>query len=177
MQTLEVGKPFPIRNPAGKGDHVTAFVAGESFDVICWAGDLNSKEVQAWRRGLLRYGAYVKNAIPFFLLYFPELKWPLDVSINIHAEKEGGRPFEQYLEGQGNAVNLYLVDAATGLIKGMRMIGLDPVIADAIRLGCANQLQRYPSAAATSMQMEDILSAMTTLEMIGATQMIDLPSR
>ena len=174
MQEYRVGEPFFLKNLNGKNDHVVAVVVGQSFDVICWAANLSSKEVQAWKRGMLRYGAFIREDIPFFLLYFPEIKWPLDVSINILAEKEHGRPFQDYLSGVGNAVNLFLVDAATNTLKAMRMIGLDNTVAGDIRLACINQLQRYQSADQLGIYLDAIVSTVTTQEMISATSMQEL---
>jgi len=177
MQTLEVGKSFPVKNPHGKADHVTAAIVGQSFDVICWAADISSKEVQAWKRGWLRYGAFTREDIPFFLIYFPEIKWPLDVSINILIEREHGRPFRDYLDSAGNAVNLFLVDAATNTLKAMRMIGIDNTVAGDIRLACINQMQRYQSAEELNVHLDAIVSTVTTQEMISATSMHELPAR
>ena len=90
--SLGVGEPFPLKNPTGSHDATFANINGQSFDIICFANNIRSKEAQAWRRGTLRYGVYSYDSIPFFLLYFPDLKWSMDVSINILTEKEAGRP-------------------------------------------------------------------------------------
>lgn len=177
MQGYEVGESFPFKNPHGNNDYVVAAVVGQSFDIICWADHLSSKEVQAWKRGMLRYGAFIREDIPFFLLYFPEIKWPIDVSINILAEKEHGCPFQDYLSGAGNAVNLFLVDAATNTLKAMRMIGLDNTVAADIRLACINQLRLYQSANELNMHLDAIVSTVTTQDMISTTSMRELPAR
>jgi len=85
---------FPLKNPNGKMDCYIAGIVGESFDIYCWMTAPSSKEVQAWKRGWLRYGAFISNDVPFVLLYFPEVKTSLDVSINIHAEREKNRPYQ-----------------------------------------------------------------------------------
>ncbi|OHD24189.1 MAG: hypothetical protein A2Y38_24870 [Spirochaetes bacterium GWB1_59_5] len=175
IQTLEVGKPFPIKNPHGKNDCVIAAVVGQSFDIYCWIDGVNSKEVQAWKRGWLRYGAYVKDDIPFFLLYFVDVKWPLDISINILAEKEKDRPYQEYLHSAANMVNLMLIDADSNTLKAMRMIGLDNAVAGEIRLACINQLQRYQTSDELNMHLDAIVSTIHTEEMIKASEMRELP--
>ncbi len=177
MQQYKVGESFPIKNPHGKNDCVIAAVVGQSFDVYCWANGLNSKEVQAWKRGMLRYGAFIKEAIPFFLLYFPEIKWPVDVSINILAEKEHGRPYQDYLGSAANMVNLFLVDASSNTLKGIRMIGLDNSVAGEIRHACISQLDRYQTSDEIKMHLDAILATVTTQEMIQSVRMVELPAR
>lgn len=177
IQTLEVGKLFPLKNPHGKNDCVIAAVVGQSFDVYCWINGVNSKEVQAWKRGWLRYGAYIRDDIPFFLLYFVGVKWPLDISINILTEKERDRPYQEYLHSAANMVNLHLIDAASNNIKAMRMIGLDNTVAGEIRLACINQLQRYQTSAELNMHLDAIVSTVTTDEMIKSVEMRELPAR
>jgi hypothetical protein len=171
---LAVGVPFPIKNPHGGNDATVANITGQSFDIICWANNLRSKEVQAWKRGTLRYGVYVRGSIPFFLLYFPDLKWSLDVSINILAEKEKERPYQDYLDGAGNAVHLFLVDAATNNIKAMRMIGIEHDLADNARTACRDQLTVYSSSDMLNQHLGHILDQVSTDRMIQAVSMVEL---
>lgn len=178
MQAYKVGEPFPLTNPHVGNDYVVAAVVAQSFDVICWGAGINSKEVQAWRRGMLRYGTFIKDDIPFFLLYFPEIKWPLDVSINILVEKEHGRPFQDYLSGSGNVVNLFLVDAAvSNTLKATRMIGLNNNVTGAIRLACINQLQTYQTSDEVKICLDAIVSTISTQDMIKMTEMRELSAR
>ena len=172
MIKLKIDGPFPLKNPNGFRDGIFANISGESFDVICWANGLTSKERQAWRRGTLRYGVFVQETIPFFLLYFPDIKWSMDVSLNVLADKKRGRPYQQYLSGNGNAVNLYLIDAKTNTIKGMRMIGIEWQAAERIREACEKQLAEYPSAIAVDAALGKILRTKTTEEMMRGCEMI-----
>lgn len=177
MQEYRVGEPFPLKNPYGKSDYITAAIVGQSFDVICWADRPSSKEVHAWKRGMLRYGAFIRDDIPFFLLYFPDVKWSMDISINILAEKEHSRPFREYLDGAGNMVNLFLVDASSNILKAMRMIGLDNTVVGDIRLSCINQLSRYQTSDKINMHLAAIVSTISTQEMIKTTTMKELSAR
>ncbi len=177
MQTLiklEAGKPFPLRNPLGGSDGAFASITGQSFDLICWANGLSSLEVKTWRKGKLRYGVFVRDGIPFFILHFPVLDWSLDVSIDILIEKEKNRQYLEFMAGEGNAVTLYLVDGKTNILKGMRMIGLQPIVADAIKQACALQLEKYPNSAALNVSLQRLLSTYTTPDMMRSGVMVSL---
>ena len=174
LVTVAVGSPFYIANPAGRNDHITAVVQGVLFDVCCWCDGLKSKEVQAWKRGWLQYGVFVRDSVPFFLLNFPEVKWSLDVTINIIAEKEDNQPYKDYLYSSSNAVMLYLIDAKSNTLKAMRQIGLDNITTDMIRSACSNQLERYQSSADVLRVINDTVQSITTEQMIKATIMVDM---
>ena len=176
MQKIEVGKEFSIKNPAGNGDLVIAHINGESFDVICWAGGLSKKEVKEWKKGRLHYGVFIKEDIPFFLIDLPVVKWDFDISFNIHAEKEAGRGWKQFLDGQGNLVNLFLIDAGTNIVKAMRTIGIDHVMAAEIKKTCHKQLAKYKSSVKLNIILNQILSVYSTRLMINSTKMIQHPA-
>lgn len=171
FQKLEVGNPFPFRSPSG-GDAVLSHIVGESFDVICWASGLSSFEVKQWRKGRLHYGVFIQDDIPFFLVEFPVAKWNFDVSIDILAEKERGRDYETFLNGQGNMVNFFLVDAITNNIKAMRMIGIAHETATEIKTACRNQLFRYRDSQALGFRLSQIMAIYDTNAMIRASHMI-----
>lgn len=177
MIELKIDGPFPLKNPNGLNDGIFANINGESFDVVCWAGGLNPKERKIWRRGSLRYGVYIKDHIPFFLVDFPEINWSMDVSINIWAEVARRRDVDSFLFGMGNAVNLYLIDTKTNTIKGMRLIGIMQNAARLIKDACKKQLVDYPSAISVDAVLEKFLRESTTEGMMRNCEMISLPRK
>jgi len=178
LSQYELGKAFPLTNPQGKASGVYANIHGESFDVICWGSGLNSKGIQEWKRGTLRYGVLSGTSrIPFFLLYFPLLRWPFDISINVLALKEQGIPIQEYLDGSGNLVNLFLVDVRTNMLKAIRPISLERLVADSLRAACNDQLEHYATAKEVGDRIQGILSSTSTGAMIRATSMVEVPSR
>lgn len=177
IQKFEVGKPFYLPNPAGINDNVVAAVTGESFDIICWAGGLNPKEIKEWRKGRLHYGVFIHDGIPFFLVDFPVAHWNFDISINILAEKEHGRDYQAFLDGKGNMVNFFLVDARTNILKAMRMIGIEDDIAASIKTACRAQIERYRTSANIGIQLNRLMAIYTTDAMIRATHMVQHVAR
>jgi len=172
IQTLEVGKPFPLQNPSGTRDIMLAMVVGESFDIGFWAAGLKSDEIKEWRRGRMHYGVFIKDDIPFFLVDFPVARLFFDVTIDVLAIKEAGKDYETFLNGHGNMVNLFAIDCRTNILKGMRMIGIEHAIAAAIKSACRQQLTRYPSSSALKARMDEIMNQYQTEDMIKATRMV-----
>jgi hypothetical protein len=172
IQTLEVGKTFPLPNPSGTHDIMMAMVNGESFDIGFWAAGLKGDEILQWRRGRMHYGVFIKDDIPFFLVDFPVVRLFFDVTIDVLAIKEAGKEYETFLNGPGNMVNLFAIDCRTNILKGMRMIGIEHAIADAIKSAGRQQLIRYPSSAALKVRMDEIMNQYQTEDMIKEARMV-----
>ncbi len=43
-------------------------INGLSFDIIAFFTDLTKQEINVWLKGKIRYGVYIEESIPIFLL-------------------------------------------------------------------------------------------------------------
>lgn len=57
------------------------------------------------------------------LVRFGEEQW-MDAPYSVHLSKNLTQ-LQDVLEGQGFALNVYLINAATGVLEGMRLVGLN----------------------------------------------------
>lgn len=118
---FEVGKRFPLEEYLYRGDMIVPLMNGAFFDVLSIMSQLTKEEIRLFRTGELETGVFVKDKVPF--IYFDFGNFDFDISININ--KLPGELQEDWLNAQNNAITLYLVDAATGILEAQRMIGVN----------------------------------------------------
>jgi len=78
----EVGKQFPGINKAPCFETCRAQVNTAFFDIIYYIECPEAKVVGVWKDGKLRYGVYTREAIPYFIIDFPDADWNFDVNVN-----------------------------------------------------------------------------------------------
>lgn len=122
MQRLEVGKLFK--------DGVTKYQETCKFDMTDSGGNLiifyNSPtmdEIEDISKGKAQYGYYKESNIIFMLFKFGSQEW-MDCPYSVHLSKNLTE-LQEASEGLGYAVNIYLVDASTGILKVARLIGMN----------------------------------------------------
>jgi len=122
MQILEVGKLFK--------DGITKYQEGCKFDMTDSGGNLiiffnspTEEEIIDIRLGKVQYGYYREYNVIFMLFKFGNLEW-MDCPYSVHLSKDLTN-MQEPNEGLGYAVNIYLVDATTGILKVARLIGMN----------------------------------------------------
>jgi hypothetical protein len=146
MQTLtryEVGKRFPLEPLLQQGEVTKAIVNAAFFDVACVISNPTPKEIKKFRSGGYTVGVYDGGHVPFIIFHFDE-NFSFDAPIDLSKVAENLQ--DDWLNSKTNAVTLFLVDAATGILKGQRMVGLPPEIGDTVRNICEKQLQEEVDA-------------------------------
>lgn len=88
--------------------------------LLFFAGPTRS-EVESIREGDIRIGFLEKDGIIFMLFKFQNLPW-IDAPFSVHLA-QAEEPVE-VKEGTGYGLQIFLVDANTGILKVMRLIGL-----------------------------------------------------
>lgn len=161
MYTYEVGKPFPHPQYLPPGQELARpMITSSFFDVIFYS--LNpASDHRLFTRGKIRYGLYHRNNVPFFIVDFEDFDF--DVSLNIH--KVADEEVEAWLNGDGNLISMYLVDAKQNIIHGIRMVSIKPQIASQIRNICEAQDAAYESAGDVDWAAEQITRQLTTQQM------------
>jgi hypothetical protein len=169
---FEAGKPYPVHNRARGVETVVAETNSAFFDVLYYIVKPSSEDIRVWRKSTLRYGLYEDGNIPFFLIDFPAEKWNFDVTINFLKvmQPEG----EAWLEGKGNVVNLFLINALNNKLEAMRMISVTADTATQIRAFCEKQLDVYKTPEEADRGIVRIQTRTPTEEMIKKAKMIRL---
>lgn len=120
MRKFEVGKLFEegkIRYPEGiKFD----FDQSGPF-LIMFFNNPSSMEIQSVRKGDLEFKLCVMDGVIFILYKFDGMQW-MDAPYNVHLSPEFD--LEGIAQGKGFGLNIFLVDADTGILEGMRYVGL-----------------------------------------------------
>ena len=166
-----VGKKFPIPNPNGSNDCIKPKITGASFNLLYWIDKPAVEEIKEWRTGPFRYGVFVRHEIPFFLMRFLNLNWNLDVHFEIHLEIEGGTNYDDFLLEPGNVLIMYLIDASTNTLLGLRAVALELSIVTDIKNACLNQLTKYKNSHGSGETANSILKSFSTNQMMKMSRM------
>jgi hypothetical protein len=171
MISYKVGKPFPHPEQQAPGyDMPRAMVNSSFFDVLFYAADPVA-DAPVFTKKSLRYGVFQRDDIPFFIIDFPG-EFNFEVSINInHVDNDH---VEAWLNSTGNLVTLFLIDARTNIVYGIRAVSLKPVVAEEIRDICERQDARYPGPGNVYTAMRAITNSLTTEQMMAKTTMYSL---
>ncbi len=160
MIKYEVGKRFPHPEYLNRGEITTAIINSAFFDVVCVIGGISPNEKKDWSKGKLSVLLYEKEQIPFVVFAFDT--WNFDVSININKVQQN--KIDDWLNASGNIINLYLVEASSGVLVAMRMISIPASMAEKIRDMCETQSEL--SAQHIDLKIKSILELVTTQEMV-----------
>ena len=127
---LEVGKPFK--------EGVVCYKEGVNFDftdaganLVIYYESPTEAEIEAITKGKVQYGYFMKNEVILLFFKFGNEAW-MDLPYNVHFSKNLSR-LQEVGENMGYAVNIYLVDARTGILKGMRLISFSTRMSKMLR--------------------------------------------
>lgn len=147
---MQVGKRFPLQDILDKMDVGMGSQGGASLNYNAEHKTLElyatipkprSKEKQAFRNELVRFGLYhnpLLNTSVILVKMGTDLLFDLLYDINKLGMVEGG-------EIEGNAFHMYLIDAETGILQGMRSMGLGENFMNELNRICKND-GRYTTA-------------------------------
>jgi hypothetical protein len=122
MQALEVGGLIDPNTKKFAESVKFDFDSSGGILYMFWGSPTN-KEIRNCQKGTASFSLVEVDGVLFFLSRFGDLKWqeaPYHVRLS--------QPFEvekpTFTDGTGYALTVILVDADTGIIKALRMIGL-----------------------------------------------------
>ncbi|MEG0051192.1 MAG: hypothetical protein RR712_03355 [Terrisporobacter sp.] len=120
MQSLKVGEQF--KENINKYDEGCKFDITDSGCILTiFYNNPTEEEINDIKIGKIQYGYYRENNVIFMLFKFGGQEW-MDCPYSIHLSKSLTE-LQKIEEGLGYAINIYLVDAATGIINAIRLIG------------------------------------------------------
>lgn len=136
FEQFKVGQLY--KHDVNKYDEGTKFdfmQSGAIFEI--YFSRPTGDEIQDVTRGCFEIGFFEYNNIIFMLFRFGCLYW-MDAPYTVHLSA----PFTFYepKPGTGYGLSVFLIDAATGIIKGMRYVGLSTEFSNKFRN--AVELQR-----------------------------------
>lgn len=164
---LEVNKPFPISNPTPNVENVRPIINGRSFDVHYYIDSPSPKDIKTFRSNDLFFNIYIEHHIPVMAIYYSSSNWSYDFTINFLKEPEESR--ELFIQ-EGNAINLFLIDANTNILHAIRTIGMYYEGMDAIKKACIEQLNAYKNYMEVEKEIDRLLHQNTTADFIRKSQ-------
>ncbi|MZK49025.1 hypothetical protein [Clostridium beijerinckii] len=131
LNKLEIGELF--------NEGVTKYKEGIVFDIddngcnlIIRFNSPSNNEVKAIKQGSLKCGYYTEKEAIFMLFKFDGIEW-MDAPYSVELSKKLTK-IHEINDGQGLALNIYLIDADTGILKAMRLIGLPTAFSRKIKV-------------------------------------------
>ncbi|MFR8871637.1 MAG: hypothetical protein ACLVIH_16775 [Paraclostridium sordellii] len=126
---LEVGKPIEgIEKRYNEG--ITFDITDNGANVIIKFDSPILEEIKAIKEEKIKYAYYMQGNVIFMLFKFGDLDW-MDAPYSVHLSKNLTR-FLEINDGQGLALNIHLVDAKTGILKVLRLVGLSNAFSKAL---------------------------------------------
>jgi hypothetical protein len=156
MIKYEANTLFPHPQYLHRGEISVAMLNEGFFDIALCLNNLTTKETETVRQGDMKLYLYETLDVPFIILDFGG-GFSIDVSIDI--TKISGSEAQKWLTSEANTINIFLVEAASGILKGMRMISIN--FADDIRTILSRQICHTDVQSRISTAMR-----ITTKEMI-----------
>ncbi|GAB3740556.1 hypothetical protein GCM10028774_56430 [Spirosoma jeollabukense] len=168
MMSFDIGRPFPIdRYQATGQESIKAMMTVGLFDILFYT--LNPVDDRAlFNRGLLRYGLYEREGLPSFLIEFPG-HFSFELPLNIR--KIDPDAVADWIKSDANGLTLYLLNARSNIIEGIRFMGLRPELITQLRQVSQEQLARYPTPSAVEDGFDQIYAHTSLDQMVRGTTM------
>lgn len=165
IEIIQVGKPFPdLRYIRTEGGVIRPLDAG--FDFLAVVADLTASEIKSFKAGQATVALYTEAAIPFWIFEAGSLS--VDATTNVFKIAPENR--EAWLQAEYNLVRFILIEQRTGVVKGMRALGLKPEMVKAYQECCAEQQEKYQSSAEVQKKEQGIMQLLPTSVMIRAAK-------
>lgn len=124
---------------------VTKYLEGIRFDINDMGGsvfiklsNLSTFEINSIKNGKAKFGYYEYKNVIFLLLKFENMNW-MDCPYTIYLSKNLTK-LPEFNVGQGLALKIYLINADTGILEALRLIGLSNKFSELIKIGLEKQL-------------------------------------
>lgn len=161
MYNLVIGQQFPFPDYLNRGEGGSTMIVGNFFDIVVCLDTPTDSEIRSFERKLT-VNLYENKSIPFIVLDFEDFN--CDSFINFWKIDQSND--DQWLNSEANAVTLFLIDSKTGILKAIRMLGLDPAICNKIRDTCEQQTQVFSGVDEVEEAAQDVLRSVSTDNMI-----------
>jgi len=140
---LTIGEPYPLLYP--QQDGVATILEGSSVNFRMCLANLCQEEIKAFTEGQLITGVYVEESIPFFVFQIDAVI-EFASFLNILLENQATRDAFLAGEPKANMIRLDLIDHQTGVLHGVRLIGVPVEFMTIVKAALFNQLTKYKEA-------------------------------
>jgi len=134
MDAYRVGELFPIEQYCTGRELYVALPTEGLFNVLMSLKKISRKERKLFKNGQITAYLFEKRDIPFLILDFGE-GFSFDISFDISRFDDETR--RVWIESESNAIAIFLVEASTGILESIRVIGIG--FASQLREICARQ--------------------------------------
>jgi len=138
MTQNEIGKLFPHENYMNGKEKAIALPVGQFFDVVCYKSKLTDNETTAFTQGRLKVSLFERYHVPFII-------FDVGAGFIFHVyldATEAVKEVPDWMTEQANEVNMFLVDAKTGILKATRTLQFPEILCEKLRDIIAKQLSR-----------------------------------
>lgn len=147
MHTVSVGELLlPGQTKLQEGTYLEYTSTGPML--IMAVDKPTEKEIKAAKSGKMEFALYETDVLIWFLYKIHGFGWS-DAPFSIRLYDGRGISFdwsEEILDGAGLGLNVVLVDAGTGIVKALRLIGMPTEFSREFRAATLRQLERPFSA-------------------------------
>ena len=157
VNPYKVGSPFPFPEEVSVEGSRAMMTAG-LFNVTITLHDIVPSEEEAFKGGLY-YGLTEYRDVPIFVLRFGQA-WHQEVLLNIHSIDDRDKQ-DLWIQNSDNHIALFLVEHKTGILKGMRVINIDPQVVRELKTIMQRQRVTYPTFLAAHAACEEFLEIFT----------------
>lgn len=172
IEKYEVGAPFTKPNDTPGVDWCTARIVGPSFDVLYYVDGPSSREIRTFTDALLRAYVWIYEDIPFIAVSYFGTNWTYDITLTV-ASRNNKDVSQAFIEGEGNTVNLCLIDASTNVLTALRTIGLPEDAVQTIKSAARAQIERYADEAEVLAVVNSVYTRMSTDDIIARGTMYE----
>jgi len=173
LTTYVVGQPFPEEKYCPKNQDACRLMINDGlFDIVFSLNRLSQREIQIMRSGNLKYGVFVREEVPFFMVKLTLDEGEVMVyefSLNAHAIKPEYR--DEWLVDDANAISFFIIESSTGILQGMRMIGIDYEVAREMKRMAARQLIEYKDYKEVDAKINEIQNQYDPEDMLRLTKL------
>ncbi len=134
MDAYKVGQLFPLEQYCTGQEMNVAIPTDGFFHILMSLKKIARKEKKLFTTGTITASLFEQRDIPFLILDFGE-NFSIDISFDTSKFDDETR--RVWMSSEANAIAIFLVEATTGIIEGMRLIGVG--FAPELRAICAKQ--------------------------------------
>lgn len=130
MGTFEIGRPFNngiARYPEG----INFNIDHNGCNLLIYTTKVTEKGRQAIINDELKYGYFKEENVIIMLFRFGNHKW-IDVPYSVHMFKDTVE-LKEITEAKGFPLNIYIINAETGILDDIRIIELDSRLSRMLR--------------------------------------------
>ena len=114
----KVGERFPHSQYLNYGEITVSVFNDTFFDILSCLYDLSGKEIKIFQNGDFQFSMFTFEGVPFICINFSGADLSFDLSLDI--TKLSAVQQENWLNSDSNVINMFLVDAESGILKAMR---------------------------------------------------------